>query len=148
MDPRFGDLASLNPDEVIKELRSWSDNAAAVQEKLNDVTGTATSKDGYITVTFTPQDGLRDLEINPRAMRMASSDLAAAIKEAIREATRDMQQNLQNAMSASRGSEGIQEMLKDPSKIAENAKKSQEMFDKTMKDALSGLEDLRRQLKL
>ena len=62
MTTEFGDLGNLDPDAALKEARQWADRSAALQETMKGIEGHAQSKDGFVSVTFTPNEGLRDLE--------------------------------------------------------------------------------------
>ena len=148
MTTEYGDLGNLDPDAVLKEARQWTDKSAALQETMKTIEGHAKSNDGYVSVTYTASDGLRDLEINPRAMRMASQDLAAAIKETIREAMNDMQEKMSAAMSDVFGKLNPMDMVNNPEQVTNQAKLMEESLNKSAKDALAGLEEIRRNLGL
>jgi len=144
----FGSIENLDPDELLKQARKWSDKSAALQESMKAIEGHAQSRDGYISVTYTASAGLQELELNPRAMRMASQDLAAAIKETVREAMNDMQQKMTAAMSEVFGEFNPMEMLNNPEQVTGQAKKMEESLNMSAKDALAGIEEIRRKLQL
>lgn len=148
MTTEFGDLGNLDPDAALKEARQWADRSAALQETMKGIEGHAQSKDGFVSVTFTPNEGLRDLELNPRAMRMPSQDLAETIKETIHQATNDMQQKMNAAMSDAFGKFNPMDLISNPDLAPNQAKQMQESLNKSANDALAGLEEIRRKLGL
>ena len=78
-EQRLGDFQSLRP-------------------VLAGLTGRAEAADGQVVVEWTAQ-GLSELELNPRAMRLPSSDLAEAIKAALRDAIADLREKTRAALS-------------------------------------------------
>jgi DNA-binding protein YbaB len=60
-----------------------------MQQLLTAQTGTGTSRQGLVTASTGPSGMLRDLEINPDAMRLSPAELTAEIKSAITAAQSD-----------------------------------------------------------
>lgn len=82
--PRFH---SVDPGAPAEALLEQAREAAAARDQLNDIAGEATTDDGLIRAAVGAQ-GLQDLRLDPRAMRMPSEDLAKAIV-AVAAAARD-----------------------------------------------------------
>ncbi|MBE7186736.1 YbaB/EbfC family nucleoid-associated protein [Jatrophihabitans endophyticus] len=85
-------------------LRESEDKIARLrdmQTALTDLVGRAETADGRVVVEFEHGKGLTTLELDPKAMRMPSEDLAAAIKQAITEANEDLRWKVAEAVSAS-----------------------------------------------
>jgi DNA-binding protein YbaB len=73
-------------------LREAADRLERLQEmgaQLSEVRGEAESADGKVRVVVRQGGMLESLVLDPRVMRMASEDLAAAIVEAVAAATED-----------------------------------------------------------
>nr|WP_225955027.1 YbaB/EbfC family nucleoid-associated protein [Kibdelosporangium phytohabitans] len=62
--------------------------AAAVQQGLANAEGSASSKDGTVTVTVAPTGALTNLRLTAEAMRLSHSQLAAEIMAVARTAQR------------------------------------------------------------
>lgn len=70
-------------------LRDRAARAAEARRRLAEVVGAAATDNGQVRVKV-GGEGLQDLVIEPRAMRMASTDLAATIVELTRQAREDL----------------------------------------------------------
>jgi hypothetical protein len=79
-----------DPRVVAEVLRERGAQAAAARRQLAEVVGAAETEDGLLRVTVGAA-GLRELVIAPRAMRMASVDLAAAIVDLAGRAREDLE---------------------------------------------------------
>jgi len=80
------------PDEWMREFEAKiadaQRKAAAVQEGLASAQGSATSKDGSISVTVAPNGALTDLRFTADVMRRSHTQLAAEVVAVAREAQR------------------------------------------------------------
>lgn len=71
-------LDSGDPAVASDVLRQQAVDAAAVRDQLAQVTGEASSDNGFVRAVV-GITGLQALVLDPRAMRMPSEDLAAAV---------------------------------------------------------------------
>lgn len=78
-----------DPWAAAEVLRDRAAQAAEARRRLAEVVGAAATDNGQVRVTV-GGEGLQELVIEPRAMRMASSDLAATIVELTRQAREDL----------------------------------------------------------
>jgi len=78
-----------NPRAVVDAVEGQAGRAASARRDVADLTGTATSDDGLLRAVA-DGGGLRELVIDPRAMRMPSVDLAAAVVALARRAAEDL----------------------------------------------------------
>ncbi|MFC4912846.1 YbaB/EbfC family nucleoid-associated protein [Actinomadura gamaensis] len=113
----------------------------AVREEMAGLTGRGESPDGHVVVEATGEDPLARLTIDPRAMRMAAEDLAAAVTDAARRARADLDAQVSritereygenpNPMDALRDKEAVQKQLKDMQAYMEQAgRNAQTMVD-------------------
>nr|WP_042188905.1 YbaB/EbfC family nucleoid-associated protein [Kibdelosporangium sp. MJ126-NF4]CEL18533.1 hypothetical protein [Kibdelosporangium sp. MJ126-NF4]CTQ98017.1 hypothetical protein [Kibdelosporangium sp. MJ126-NF4] len=80
------------PDEWMRDFESKiadaQAKAAAVQQGLANAEGSASSKDGTVTITVAPTGALTNVRLTAEAMRMSHSQLAAEIMAVARSAQR------------------------------------------------------------
>lgn len=101
---RGGNAADRQDLDVrLRELRKASDGMRAAKERLSALVGTGTAADGKVRVTWAAGTGLDQLHLDPRAMRMPSQDLAAAIKAAVTEAMADLREQTAEVLRAETG---------------------------------------------
>jgi DNA-binding protein YbaB len=84
-------------------MQKASDGLQAARERLASLTGTGTAADGKIKVTWASATGLDQLHLEPRAMRMASEELSAAIKQAIADAIADLRRQTAEVLQQEAG---------------------------------------------
>ncbi|WP_170219485.1 YbaB/EbfC family nucleoid-associated protein [Nocardioides litoris] len=82
---RFLDKAEQDMAATERQLGSFRD----AEPELAALVGEGRGADGWIRVTWT-QQGLQDLEIDPRALRQPSEIVSREIKAAIAEASQDL----------------------------------------------------------
>jgi hypothetical protein len=105
--------ADADPRAAADVLRNRAAQAAAARWQLAEVVGEAATEDGLLQAKVGAA-GLRDLVIAPRAMRMPSTDLAAAIVELARQAREDLDQRRQELaaeLGVARGGVDLDESL-------------------------------------
>ncbi|QXJ23951.1 YbaB/EbfC family nucleoid-associated protein [Actinomadura graeca] len=150
MTADFGEFANINVDEVLRRAQDQAARVAALQKELADTAGHAESEDGHVKVSYTSTGGITELEINPRAMRMASADLADTIKRVVQEAANDLQANIRAKMAAV--FEGQEDdplaIIDDPSKITAKISDMQGLMESAMGDASLHMEKMRRRMGL
>lgn len=76
-------------EAMMREAEARLGNFQSLRPALAELAGRGEAADGQVTVEWTTE-GLTELELNPRVMRMPSTDLADAIKEAIGAARADL----------------------------------------------------------
>jgi DNA-binding protein YbaB len=75
-------------EELVKDVDQQTEQARALHQKMHDITGSAQSPDGLVTVTVGAQGDVRDLRFDPRTYRKLSpSELSETIVELISAAT-------------------------------------------------------------
>ncbi|RFS83615.1 YbaB/EbfC family DNA-binding protein [Actinomadura spongiicola] len=148
MTQDFGDFANIDAEEMLKRAKQHAAKAAELQNKLSDVVGRAESPDGHVKVTYTSAGGIADLEINPRAMRMPSADLADTIKNVIQDAAKDLQTNVRAVMAEiyQGQPDSPVEMMQNPAKMTARIEEVRDLLDSALGDASLHLEKLRRRI--
>jgi DNA-binding protein YbaB len=115
--------------EAAKTLAERQSHLNEVQERLRIVKGRAQSEDGRITVEVGPTGTVEALKLDPRAMRMASEELAETIVALAKQATNDAAAQTQEAMKPLLGENvNWQEVVDNAGSI------DSKMFDQFMRD--------------
>jgi hypothetical protein len=102
--PCFVDTRQIGQGDVMADgTRAGRDNgrdtsASEFRDQIGALRGTAESDDGLLKAVVGP-NGLEDLIIESRAMRMASQDLAAALVEVVRNAESDIRRRRAEILS-------------------------------------------------
>lgn len=71
--------AALQAGAGASDPQARAEQMRRLREEVAALRGEAQDDDGYITATYTAEQGLAGLTLDPRAMRMPSMDLAAEI---------------------------------------------------------------------
>ncbi len=82
-------FTSTDPAELMAQANSVIEKARENALRMADVVGRGEAAEGLVTVTVNPVGTLREITLDPKAMRLPSVDLAAAIVAAARIAERD-----------------------------------------------------------
>jgi DNA-binding protein YbaB len=120
-----------------------------VRDQVSDLTGQGQTPDGRVKVLSTSSDPLAEIHIDPRAMRMGSEDLAAAIKTAFDLSRADLEHQVQKITAQAYGDgDNPMEMLKNKDQLKETMGEVQGIFGQAGRDAQSLIDDLHRKLGL
>jgi DNA-binding protein YbaB len=76
-------------DRIFGQTQELMKNLEQVQDALADITGEGEAADGLIRAVVDGSGGIREVALNPRAMRLDSATLAEALTRAVREAQSD-----------------------------------------------------------
>jgi DNA-binding protein YbaB len=76
-------------DSIMREAADRLERVREMGAQMAELRGEGEAADGKVRVLVQQGGRLETLELDPRAMRMASEDLAAAIVEAVAAATED-----------------------------------------------------------
>jgi DNA-binding protein YbaB len=96
----FLDLSKTS-DEVRQDQEQRLARIQEIQEATVSAVGQATSEDERIKVSYTEAEGVRKIELDPRALRMASEDLGDEIARLVNDARKDAQQQVQRLVQES-----------------------------------------------
>ncbi|MCW2900790.1 MAG: hypothetical protein JWO67_3055 [Streptosporangiaceae bacterium] len=135
-------------DANMRNAKGYFSKTLEVQERLSGLVGRAASDDGRIKVGCTGQGGLTELEIDPRAMKVGSSELAATLLKLAREAQNDLRRQSQEIVAEAYGDQDPAEMFRDRAKFAESLKTMQDAFSGTMSESLDSLNELKRRMRM
>jgi DNA-binding protein YbaB len=98
-------------ESTMRQIREQLDSFVARRDSVAAIVGEGTSADGLITVRTGPGGMMQDLDIDPKAMRMASQDLRDAILEAARNAAASYQEAVAEVVPAA--SMDMEKLLRD-----------------------------------
>ncbi|MFC4529512.1 YbaB/EbfC family nucleoid-associated protein [Sphaerisporangium dianthi] len=141
----FGDFAGFDIDKLMSGAQRQLAQVEELQRRTAELVGRAADKNGYVTVEYTGQ-GLHELELNPRAMRLPSSDLAALIKTVVREAGLDLERQTNELMEELFGEDNPMKLLQDPEAALAQVKQAEAAYDRTFEEVMSDLDEIRRRL--
>ncbi|MFF4416377.1 YbaB/EbfC family DNA-binding protein [Streptosporangium sp. NPDC001559] len=119
-----------------------------LQRTITTLVGRAQDEDGLVAVEYAAE-GLRGLELHPKAMRLSSGELAERIKEVFAEASRDLQRQLGEAADQAFG-EGDNPLrtFGGPDGPLEQVKEAGDAYDRAFQDVMGELDRIRRRLEL
>ncbi|MEV0236000.1 YbaB/EbfC family nucleoid-associated protein [Nonomuraea sp. NPDC050786] len=86
-------------EQLVQEVNQQTEQLRKMQEKVGELSATATSKDGMVTVTVGPRGEVRTIDFDPRVYRKLSpSELSAVIVEQIGRATSEVSAGMKELM--------------------------------------------------
>lgn len=129
-------IDAQNLDGRLQRMQKAADGMQRAREQLATLVGTGTAADGKVKVTWAAATGLDQLHIEPRAMRMASEDLAAALKQAITDAMNDLRRKTAETLQ--------QEAGVSPNGGAKRMEEMREVFDGQMDEITSRIQSAQR----
>jgi DNA-binding protein YbaB len=97
-----GDPSPKGLEQLLEQTRSVADAVRGSTEDIEDLRGEGESADGQVRAVAPPGGRLASLEIDQRAMRMASQELAEHVVAAVNAALEDLQAKSREQAGASR----------------------------------------------
>ncbi|TMR05728.1 YbaB/EbfC family nucleoid-associated protein [Nonomuraea turkmeniaca] len=144
----FGDFANIDIDKLLKGVDEQFVLMEKFQRDIGTYVGRAQDENGMVTVEYDHQ-GVRELELHPKAMRMASGELADLIKTAIADATADFQKQLSAAMGELFGDDADQmKFVNNPDAALTKIKEAGALHEQAFTDVMGQLDRIRRRLNL
>lgn len=131
MSEEFGFIDLFRgPEEIVRAQQERMAKAQELQRATAEITGVAASEDERIKVTFSESDGLRNLVLDPRVLRLPSEDLAHEIIRIVNQARDDARKQLQQLVADS-----AQDGLPDPESVLEKMPEIERSVDELMRDS-------------
>jgi DNA-binding protein YbaB len=144
----FGDFGDIDVERLLREADKEFARIDGMQDILVALVGRAADEDGLVTAEYTGE-GLRELEIHPKAMRLASGDLADKIKEVVAAATADLQRQIRETMGEIFGErDNPLQVVEDPGAMIGKIQQAEAVYDRTFDDVMGELDRIRRRLEL
>ncbi|WP_433366021.1 YbaB/EbfC family DNA-binding protein [Streptosporangium sp. CA-115845] len=144
----LGDFANVDVHRFLRDTQRHVAQIEEVQKVTATVVGRARDEDGLITAEYA-SDGLRELELNPKAMRLSSGELAEKVKETVRAAAQDFQERIGQIMETAFGEEANpMRYLNDPDAVLSQVREAEAVYNRTFEDAMGELDRIGRRLDL
>ncbi|WP_113700926.1 YbaB/EbfC family nucleoid-associated protein [Nonomuraea lactucae] len=144
----FGDFANIDIDKLLKTADGQFARIEELQKTMTSVVGRAQDEDGLVSAEYAAE-GLRELELHPKAMRLSSAELAEKVKEVVREASDDLQKQVSEAMGEAFGEEeNPMRLIKDPDAALDQVRSAEAAYNRTFEDVMGELDRIRRRLDL
>lgn len=121
-------------DQIEARVAKAKENAAALAE----VEGWGEAAEGYIRVCVGPSGALKAVELDPRAMRLPSVDLAAGIVEAARAGQKAAAESIRAIYGRSSDTGGV-----DIASMAQGDFNVSELIDQRLEKARAALRNAR-----
>ncbi|MFD1503383.1 YbaB/EbfC family nucleoid-associated protein [Streptosporangium lutulentum] len=86
-------------DRLLEQFGQEVTGLEELQERIAGVRGRGEAARGHVAVEASPAGALTSLTIDPRAMRLGSAELAAAILQAAGEAARDAEKQVKELVN-------------------------------------------------
>ncbi|MEU9834373.1 YbaB/EbfC family nucleoid-associated protein [Streptosporangium sp. NPDC048047] len=148
MTAEFGDFANIDVDKLLNGADSQFARMEELQKSLATLVGRAQDEDGLVTVEYAAE-GLQELQLHPKAMRLSSGELAERIKEVLHAATRDLQDQVNAVMAETFGEDdNPMRFAQDPDAALQQLKSAEAAYNRTFEDVMGELDRIRRRLDL
>lgn len=148
MTAEFGDFANIDVDKLLNGADSQFARMEELQKSLATLAGRAQDEDGLVTVEYAAE-GLQELQLHPKAMRLSSGELAERIKEVLHAATRDLQDQVNAVMAETFGEDdNPMRFAQDPDAALQQLKSAEAAYNRTFEDVMGELDRIRRRLDL
>ncbi|GAA2320264.1 hypothetical protein GCM10010149_86410 [Nonomuraea roseoviolacea subsp. roseoviolacea] len=144
----FGDFANIDIDKLLKGADEQFARIEELQKSMTDIVGRAQDEDGLVTVEY-GSEGVRQLQLHPKAMRLSSGELADLIKVVLRDAAADLQVQVSGAMSEAFGEDdNPMKFVENPDEALNKIKEAEAAYNRTFEDVMGELDRIRRRLDL
>lgn len=141
----FGDFAKIDLEQLLKGADRQLALLGTFEERVASCVGRAQDEDGFVTVEY-GQEGVRELQLHPKAMRLSSGELSELIKVVLRDATADFQHRLTEEAGELFGEDG--NPFADPTAALAKVAEIQPLHDRAFDDVMGRLDQIRRRLEL
>jgi DNA-binding protein YbaB len=137
---QIGDL-----DKIIEQSRQMMEALESTQDELATVAGSGEAAEGLVKVTVGIDGKVRSIDLNPRAMRLASQTLSEGIMEAIQIASADAEAKAAELFSGAFGS--ASPSVADTDQIQAQFRAIQDRFSSLMDEKENSLDQILRSFK-
>ncbi|GAA3115126.1 hypothetical protein GCM10017600_70040 [Streptosporangium carneum] len=144
----FGDFANIDIEKLLSGNSSQFMKMEELQKDLSTLVGRAQDEDGLVAVEYAAE-GLRELDLHPKAMRLSSGELAERIKLVVHQAAEDLREQVEAAMGRAFGEENNpMKLLGDPEAVLGRVREAEVTYNRTFEDVMGELDRIRRRLEL
>lgn len=143
--PDIGKVLGLDIAQLAEQARLQAVQSAELQERVASLVGRAETPDGRVRLSFSPGEGLPELHIDPRAMRLGSQELSETIRGLVLEAIRDLDRQRGEAAREVYGEGFDPETAKPDPKAVDTALQGvSDMMESAGNDVIAFMERMRR----
>ncbi|WP_433244245.1 YbaB/EbfC family nucleoid-associated protein [Streptosporangium sp. CA-135522] len=144
----FGDFANIDVEKLLKGADEQFARMEEMQKSMADLVGRAEDDDGLVTVEYA-SEGIRELQLHPKAMRLSAGELAEKIKVVVADAAQDLQKQVNEVMAELFGEEdNPMSYINDPEKAINQIKDAEDAYNRTFDDVMGELDRIRRRMDL
>ncbi|MCK2221295.1 YbaB/EbfC family DNA-binding protein [Actinomadura sp. ATCC 31491] len=141
----FGDFAKIDIDKLLKGMDDQLGRLGEFQKRAGECVGRAEDENGFVSVEY-GQNGVQELTLHPKAMRLSSGELAELIKATLADATSDYQRAFGELMTEVFGEAG--NPLTSSRAALEDLERVEKIHDRAFHDVMGELDRIRRRLQL
>jgi len=144
----FGDFAKIDMEKLVNSFDHHLARLADFQKDIEACVGHAQDEYGLVTIEFGHQ-GVRELELHPKAMRLSSGELAELIKTVLQDAATDFQNRMYEKAGEAFGEEdNPMKLYRDPEAALSKIKEAETVYNSGFEDLMGRLDRIRRQMEL
>ncbi|MEO3793973.1 YbaB/EbfC family nucleoid-associated protein [Nonomuraea sp. B10E15] len=144
----FGDFGNIDIDKLLHSLEDQVSKSEQVQKSMGRLVGRGEDDDGLVVVEYA-HDGLRTLDIRPKAMRLSSGELSERIKAVLQDAIEDLQRQIDEFMTETYGKEANpMRMIDNPAALLKDVRRAEGSYERAFEDVMGELTRIRRELDL
>jgi hypothetical protein len=139
-------FANFDAERFADKVDAWLAHDETLHLDLAAIVGRAEDEDGFVSVEYAAE-GLRDLTLHPKAMRLSSGELAERIKDVLRRASADLERQYVEAMDHAYGEhDNPMRYLDDPERALTQVKRAEDAYNSTFQDVMGRLDHINRRL--
>ncbi|UBU14590.1 YbaB/EbfC family nucleoid-associated protein [Nonomuraea gerenzanensis] len=144
----FGDFANIDVERLLRGVDEQLAKSDELQRRMPLLVGRGEDADGMVVVEYAGE-GIRTLDIHPKAMRLAAVELSEKIKEAVSAATADLQRATEELMAELFGTAvNPSRLINDPQALLAPIKQAEANYDRAFENVMGELDRIRRDLDL
>jgi DNA-binding protein YbaB len=144
----FGDFGNIDMDRLLSGVDEQFTKAEELQKAMTALVGRAEDEAGLVVVEYA-QEGLRTLDLHPKAMRLSAGELSEKIKAAVQDAALDLQRQVNDLMAEVYGEESNpMRLLENPDRALRQVKQAEASYERAFEDVMGELDRIRRNMDL
>jgi hypothetical protein len=144
----FGDFGNIDMDRLLRGVDDQFAKDEELRKGIADLVGRAEDPDRLVLVEYA-QEGLRTLDLHPKAMRLSAGELSEKIKAAVQDAAVDLQRRIGELMAEVYGEEhNPMRLLENPDRALRQIRRAEASYERAFDDVMAELDQIRRNLDL
>ncbi|MFI6918575.1 YbaB/EbfC family nucleoid-associated protein [Nonomuraea spiralis] len=144
----FGDFGNIDMDRLLHSVDEQLNKSDELQKGMTALVGRGEDEAHLVLVEYA-QEGMRTLEIRPKAMRLSAAELSERIRAAFQEATADLQRQAEELMTELFGASGNpMRLMENPEQALRGVRQAEASYERAFEDVMGELDRIRRDLDL